>query len=368
MARETLIRQKVQHELECGCKIAAKHYTDVKYIDNVKMMSKMSGRPVGHSFEAVMKLKENFEKQDKYMLLDCGDGAGETSPFVVKSSKLKVQLLADIDKNSGSSLSAETVFLDVVHSRCKDWKTYTLSFYCKTLREQIKLVTMGTDKENGKNCELFFRKINEMLREYTGNEIACFNPFHLKDDEHGGNKIGMAKVFGTTFVEERTSSCDFHYDLSTENHKRFVEKADRKDYQSIALQLKESVTVEGYYDAKKCMETLIERQKDGDKKPLLEALNFWHQCRRRWATTFKDMLHNAPRSSLAEVAHASMTAGGDKGLYLVDAAMADITDSIRLQAKWENREAGESARGSGPTGLNLLDRNEAGKSGEPCSS
>ena len=202
------------------------------------------------------------------------------------------------------------------------------------MREQIKLVTMDTDKEHGKNCELFFSKINEMLREYTGNEMAWFNPFHLKDDKHGGNKIGMAKVFGTTFVERRTSSCDFHYDLSRENHKRFVGKADRKEYQSIFLQLKEAVTVEGYYDAKKCLETLIERQRDGDKKPLLEALKFWHQCRRRWATTFNDLLRNAPSSSLSEVAHASMTSRGDKGLSLVDAAVANITDSIRLQAKW----------------------------------
>ena len=44
-------------------------------------------------------------------------------------------------------------------------------------------------------CSLFFQKINEMLtahaREKDANaEEVVLNPFHLKDDEHGGNKTG----------------------------------------------------------------------------------------------------------------------------------------------------------------------------------
>ena len=63
-------------------------------------------------------------------------------------------------------------------------------------------------------------------------------------------------------------------------------------------------------------------------------------------------------SNLAEVAHASLTACGEKNLSLVDTAIADITDSVRLQAKWENRMSGEKATGRGPSGLDLIDRNE----------
>ena len=63
-------------------------------------------------------------------------------------------------------------------------------------------------------------------------------------------------------------------------------------------------------------------------------------------------------SSLAESAHASMKAAGDKNLSLVDAAFADITDSVRLEARFQNQQSGEIARGAGPSGDDLLTREE----------
>ena len=70
------------------------------------------------------------------------------------------------------------------------------------------------------------------------------------------------------------------------------------------------------------------------------------------------MIHGASRSSLAEVAHASMVAVREKGLSRVDSVYADISDSLRLSAKWENRKGGEPSQGSGPSGLILLERDE----------
>ena len=106
------------------------------------------------------------------------------------------------------------------------------------------------------------------------------------------------------------------------------------------------------------MKDLIQTQRDGDQKPLLDALEFWNKVRPRWATAFKSVIHGASRSSLAEVAHASMVAAREKGLSLVDSVYADISDSLRLSAKWENRQDGESSQGSGPSGLDLLERDE----------
>ena len=53
-----------------------------------------------------------------------------------------------------------------------------------------------------------------------------------------------------------------------------------------------------------------------------------------------------------------MVAAREKGLSFVDSVCADISDSLRLSAKWENRKEGESLQGSGPSGLDLLERDE----------
>ena len=72
MTRETMRRQGVQKFVEEGdlgkAKELATSFTDGNYNENVKRKSKLSRRPFGHSFEAVKKLKETYEKTDKYTL------------------------------------------------------------------------------------------------------------------------------------------------------------------------------------------------------------------------------------------------------------------------------------------------------------
>ena len=65
----------------------------------------------------------------------------------------------------------------------------------------VVLCTMDCGSESKEYCTIFFEKINEMLEKYAtenneNGEGVEFRPFHLKDDEHGGNKIGMANVLG----------------------------------------------------------------------------------------------------------------------------------------------------------------------------
>ena len=57
-----------------------------------------------------------------------------------------------------------------------------------------------------------------------------FNPYHLKNDEHGGNKIGMRDILGDAFVNQRTSSCEFHLDHSVKSHKKYLNKESREFY------------------------------------------------------------------------------------------------------------------------------------------
>ena len=84
---------------------------------------KKNRRPGGHSFEAKRILQESFNKEDMYFIYQYNDGQDECLPFVTKSSTRKVELLCRLNKNECDRFLSECVFLDVLHSRCKSWKT-----------------------------------------------------------------------------------------------------------------------------------------------------------------------------------------------------------------------------------------------------
>ena len=275
---------------------------------------------------------------------------------MIKSSSLKVEMMCNKDKDGSHPLSKETCFLDVTFKQCKGWPTYALSYYNKILREMVKLATMECEKESEPNCALFLGKVNEMVQSYREGKNRGFNPFHIQHDEHGGNPIGISSVLGEDALS-RTSSCEFHYNDSAKKHRRYVLKGDRRQYEALLANLKNAVTNEAYNAVKSKLQALIDRQSDGDRKPLHDALSFWDKAKHRWAKAFRPNLHCDFTSSLAEVAHASMVAGGDVGGSLVDAAIADTADGMRLVTKWENRSRGEVHSGTGPSGLTLASRN-----------
>ena len=105
----------------------------------------------------------------------------------------------------------------------KEWMTTRLKMDIQSgkrnmISSLIRLAVMEAMTENHEYCAIFFQKINEMLTSLSREqdpqaEEVVFNPFHLKDDEHGGNKIGMVTVFGEDFVRNRTSSCEYHCNL-----------------------------------------------------------------------------------------------------------------------------------------------------------
>ena len=94
----------------------AKNYTDKTCIDNIKR-KKTKGRPDGHCFKAVKILKITFEKKDPYLVYSFNDGSDERLPFILKSGKLKVKFLQNLDIDGNHRLSNETVYLDALHSK-----------------------------------------------------------------------------------------------------------------------------------------------------------------------------------------------------------------------------------------------------------
>ena len=365
--RESMVRQSIAQFVEAGdisgAVDRAACLTDVRYIDNLKAQEKRERRPDGHSFHAVEVLREKLVTQDKYLIFDLSDGSDGGVPYVLKSSKTKVGLLKKLDMNGSHRLSQQTVHLDVLHSHTKGWKTYTLSYYDEILKMMVKLVSMDTPHEDKTCCEIFFRKINDMIQVYVGDEEGVpstyvFNPYHLKDDEHGGNKLGMSAVFGEVFVVDRTSSCEFHYLQAVRNHARYINKVNRDQYMDLCTKLKDSLSQEVYNNNYYLLRELISQQVPGNRKPLEDALAWWVRCKARWVQCFRASTHNIPLSSLAECAQASMVADGGKNLSLIDSVVAANVDSVRLDAAMQNRRIGERAQGSGPSAEDLRIRNE----------
>ena len=66
--------------------------------------------------------------------------------------------------------------------------------------------------------------------------------------------------------------------------------------------LKNCVTVEEYQRKKEQYESLINRQLEGDMKPLISTFKFWDNLKYRQATAYKSNFHAVPNASLAEAA------------------------------------------------------------------
>ena len=118
VTRESFIRQKVQQELEehsfRDAVETAKSLTDKTFIDNIRRKEKSRRRPDGHCFETVKLLQKTYEQEARFLLYLYSNSA--TLPYVIKSSRLKLQLHQNLDMDGNHRLSKETVYLDVLRS------------------------------------------------------------------------------------------------------------------------------------------------------------------------------------------------------------------------------------------------------------
>ena len=105
-----------------------------------------------------------------------------------------------------------------------------MSYHDDLLRELIKLAIIETKNEDKDCCALFLRGINRMRQKFinkrdgTSCSTYSFNPIEIKSDEHPGNRIAIEKVFGKDFLENRTSSCSYHFDKSVARQSLYRER------------------------------------------------------------------------------------------------------------------------------------------------
>ena len=73
--------------------------------------------------------KQKYDIQDKFLNYNINDGIVGSIPFVLNSSRQKVDLLHNLDRDGSHPLVEETGHLHVLHSHAKGWQIYTLSYY-----------------------------------------------------------------------------------------------------------------------------------------------------------------------------------------------------------------------------------------------
>ena len=105
----------------------------------------------------------------------------------------------------------------------------------------VKLVTKESKHKYSDYCDFFLTVINEMLQSFAsekGNPVRPFNPTILQCDEHISKYKRKEAVFGNTFFEKRTASCEYHFDKSVNKHQRPVSDEDKIDYKILTSGMK----------------------------------------------------------------------------------------------------------------------------------
>ena len=90
----------------------AKGLTNLKKIQNIKQKVVKEINLVGHSFDALTKIKEATDKYDPYLLWKVKDGRLDGSTIVFRTSREKLEIAVQMQLGSQHSLEEEGCFFD----------------------------------------------------------------------------------------------------------------------------------------------------------------------------------------------------------------------------------------------------------------
>ena len=146
----------------------AKGLTNLKKIQNIKQKVVKEINQVGHSFDALAKIKEATDKYDPYLLWKVKDGRLDGSTIVFRTSKEKLEIAVQMQLGSQHSLEEEDCFLDAEHDRVKGMKTINLSVLHPTIKEIVTIASMECETESTETLCDFWKCLNE---------VCCYSIF-----------------------------------------------------------------------------------------------------------------------------------------------------------------------------------------------
>lgn len=143
---------------------SASAMADLKKIQNIKQKVISAVNPVGHSFEALAKIKEASDLKDKYLLWKVQDGrlCESKTSVVFRSSKERLDTAVFMQRGGQHPLSEEFCFLDAEHDKVMGMKTINLSVQHPTIKEMVTIASMDCEQENTETLCEFWRQLNEV--------------------------------------------------------------------------------------------------------------------------------------------------------------------------------------------------------------
>ena len=128
-----------------------------KKIQNIKQKVVKEINPVGHSFDALAKIKEATDKYNLYLLWKVG-----WKHNCIKTEQRKLEIAVQMKMGSQHSLEEENWFLDAEHDRMKGMKNINLSVLHLTIKEIVTIASMECETESTETLCDFWKCLNEV--------------------------------------------------------------------------------------------------------------------------------------------------------------------------------------------------------------
>ena len=349
LQREALLSQLYGGKNIAEVKETARAMIDTRKISTIRCKEIKGNRPLGHSIDALKKLKLDTEKIDRYYIFDIQDSSltsdAKTTSHVFKMSKIAAKIAINMDKDGGHFMGKEYCFFDGNHKRSRGFITLGCYVYHPLLRKIIRLASMEVGSEDSESVQKFWFLFNKVLADYKGDAGYKFNPTGWCADEAGSNWEGLFRVFGD--VRDRIVSCVFHFRQSVNRFStKLATTKEQEKFKLLSIELQEAATQTKYFEIYEKLMRFI-KKKNYREQLLLHWLEWWHKRRANIFNAFKPV-HGAPKTNWAEAFHASWSHSDSINLSLVDAAYHDIVDAILTEVQIQEIGNGTLAPLRGP--------------------
>ena len=324
----------------------AKKVVSKKAISNEKLKQKKLLQSKGTSFNGTKEYKCYTDAKDPFLIY----AIDENQQYVFKTSRVKMEIAAEMQSDGGNVLSTEFCCFDGKVNRTRYFTTLTASVYHPFLQKQVPLAIMDCKSEDTECVELFWRLFNKAFKE-VNNSSNKFQPSGWITDMATANFSGLERIYGEE-VLEKIKGCEFHFRSSVHRHSACLTEDDKVLFHSLSEQLLVSSSREAYDQAHTNLKAFID-ENDG-RRSLESWLAWWHDRRQFIFRAFTGF--DKPRMNQAEVVHASWANRDAKGLPLLEAAEFDARDTIILEAQLKAISTAARGFGCGPDLAEIAER------------
>ena len=323
----------------------ARQLVDRTWISNQKQAVRRDLNPLGENFEGLVTFKHHCDKKDTFYVYKINDSRGnpDSPTYVFKTSRTKLNIANNMNKDSDHFLNMEFYFFDGKKRRCRNYTTLTASVYHPLLKKQISLAIMETEAEDSQCITLFWTLFQEALGKATSTSNA-FNPSGWSTDMAGANLVGIKNVFGADALK-RVKTCEFHFKQNRNKRARELDEESSQEFKDMCEALLVAQTVNGYTAAMGNLTKFINEKPE--RKHLETWLEWWNERREFIFNAFT--VADGPKMNQAEVVHASWANRDRNNLSLLDVAYMDIRDNVLLEANLEAYKKGGTSSGRGPS-------------------